>query len=289
MSELLRTVRNITARCPYSKTCQPFNGKSYFRPIGHARSFCYRLTSGCLVFKGAEPLASDYKRAFKIAWAQRSPLHFSAIDHFLIVEEEVYLALTVPSALACARKTLAFVTSFVKCHHRIPALPLPLMVLKIPDNKSRTFLSALLPYCSGRGHISGENRLEHISQHGLAVYVYYYPSTPLRAGHQVGKFPGSFGIYSGRNISPKGFDSDIAIKQWIRLIADILIAGWFPATKFGVGNCLQIQNLAINGGFCDIDSIFPMTDVSNLDDFYGHFIFCVEQFSQSKAYSNSST
>jgi hypothetical protein len=37
-------------------------------------------------------------------------------------------------------------------------------------------------------------RMESLAEGGLGVYVYYYPSTPLRLAHVLGAFPGAHGV-----------------------------------------------------------------------------------------------
>jgi hypothetical protein len=201
--------------------------------------------------------------------------------HFLISEEEVYLALTLPSAMRCAQKTSEFLSSFSRYHRHSPSVPLPLLVLRIPERIAAKFLSQLEPYYSDRGHLTGAERLRQAAQEGLAVYVYYYPSLPIRAAHVVGQFRGSFGIYSSSKLREFSLDIEKLIQDWTQLFGEILLAGWLPASKFAIGHCLQAQNLVIDGGFCDVDSVLPMKKIKNIEDFYSALLFCVNEFTAS--------
>jgi hypothetical protein len=71
------------------------------------------------------------------------------------------------------------------------------------------------------------------------------------------------------------FDIDAAISGWLTLLCDILELGYFPTTKVHTGNCLQLQNVVTDGGFCDIDSVEPMNRVTGTFDFFDALLTAV--------------
>jgi hypothetical protein len=90
-------------------------------------------------------------------------------------------------------------------------------------------------------------------------------------------FPGSHeaGHYRQSNV-----DFKAAISGWLDLISEMLVLGYFPTYHIHQGNCMQPQNLVIDGGMCDIDSLHPMsldtTDRDFMDSlFYSLIQFCV--------------
>lgn len=265
--------------CPTSQTARSFEGKNYFRLMGHARSFCMRLeVGGCLVFKGTEPLSQDYPKILKDVWERRTPFLPSRIEHFTLKEDEIFLAMTLEGARYCANLSSDWISIYFKSYQRLPKTPFPLMVFRIDDNATSAFTKQLLPLLSDRGQQSAKKRIEPLLKEGLAVYVYYYHSVPYRAAHIGGFFPGSdgYGVKEGE-IQNVDYDIEKAIEGWILLMSEMLKVGFMPTTKIHTGNCLQSQNLAIDGGFCDIDSLEKMSNIKNMRDFEGAFFFSVRE------------
>lgn len=80
---------------------------------------------------------------------------------------------------------------------------------------------------------------------------------PIRLAHALNSFPGSFGVATPA--APRlAFDIDAAAVSWTDLFARMLVAGFVPTTPIHTGNCLQSQNVTIDGGFCDVDSLEPI-------------------------------
>lgn len=111
--------------------------------------------------------------------------------------------------------------------------------------------------------------VEMILKEGLGAVVYYYPTVPIRVAHLDNELgdgaPASFrarldSLQRGEiNPSP-------TIEKWIDQVARMLATGFLPGSidSIGVGHCLEAQNAVIDGGFVDLGSMVPMTEV--IDD-----------------------
>ncbi|MCE5288105.1 MAG: hypothetical protein LLG14_02570 [Nocardiaceae bacterium] len=267
----------IATSCLVAGTTQPFSGEAYTRPIGHTRSFYLRLSAGVLVFKGTEPMSSDYRTVFEEAWEKRPVNGLSAMDHFVLIEDEVYLALTERAARNGATRTHAWVTAYAARYGEIPQTPVPVMVLRLPQETSAAFAADLQPFLTDRPQHSARRRVEELVANGLATYVYYYPGDPTRLAHALGDFPGSFEVGAS---SPQRttFNLDRAVEAWIQLFARMLVVGFVPTTQIHTGNCLQAQNVAVDGGMCDIDSVEPLVALRTTRDFAAAIMYSLEEF-----------
>ena len=283
--ELDCALEALSSQCPVAASSRPFAGPSYSRPVGHARSFLLRLKSGgVLVFKGTEPLSDDGSDVLQEAWKRRPAFEYSRLEHFVLREAEIYLALTLKSAVFCAQQTSRFVADYLDVFGRLPRVPLPLMVYAFPTDVSEAFLDRLRPLVSDRGQMSAVGRLEELAVGGFGVYAYYYPTVPVRAAHAIGRFPGSGGIgIDGGAKSRHDFNVDEAVNGWIGLVADMLISGYLPTRPVHTGNCVQLQNLAVDGGLCDVDSVEHMSKVRDSRDFIGALFLSIHVLSESVA------
>jgi hypothetical protein len=274
---LRRVLDSIGDQCPVADTCRPFDDGTYHRMKGHVRSFVARTDNGVLVIKGTEPMSKDYGEILVDAEKARDFLFLSKVDWFLIVENEPFLGQALNLAENYARISLEFTQKYVARFGKLPRVPFPVGVFKIPQAVAEDFGTKSAPYACDRPQLNARERLGRLIQRGLGVFVYYYPGQPIRAAHARGVFPGSHeaGSYQQSN----GVDWKAAISGWLDLIAEMMIVGYFPTYHIHQGNCLQPQNLVIDGGMCDIDSLHPMskdkTDLEFMDSlFYSLLQFC---------------
>jgi hypothetical protein len=269
--------------CPVAPSCYPFSGEHYLRPTGHARSFCMKVPGGgYLVFKGTEPLIQDFDKILKEAWDNRKAYYPSALEHFILFEHEVYLGVLLRGALFCAEQSTEWTTAYLKTFKRLPSTPFPLAVFRLPEDRTLHYKEKLMAYLSDRGQISAKRSAEALIGEGLGVYVYYYPSIPLRAAHVKGEYPGSYGVANRPvGLEKKSLDAEKIIGSWMNLFSEMLVAGYMPTTAVHTGNCLQLQNLAVNGGFCDIDSLEKMSRIRNMKDFERALFYSISMFWQS--------
>jgi len=272
--------------CPVAETARTFEGEHFERPRGHARSFLLRLREGVLVFKGTEPFSPDYREILEEAWQKRELGRYSAMDHFAIVEDEVYLGLTKRLAVGGAQRTWAWVSAHTEIFRELPRTPFPLLVLEVPDSVTQEFGDVLLPLLSDRLQFSARKKVEGLLRDGLGVYVYYYPGMPIRLAHALGSFPGSFGV-GANDESRLAFDIDAAVVSWTDIFAGMLVAGFVPTTPVHTGNCLQSQNVVIDGGLCDVDSMEPIASLPHTRDLASALITSLTELTQTVSSATS--
>ena len=263
--EIFKAFEILQKQCPVASTCEEFVEGRFFRLKGHARSFCMTVGDGVLVFKGSEPFSKDYLSVYERSWIHPTDDMPSTIEGFVMFEHEVYLAMTRKAALNCAEVTKQFVKDYHTQINLLPHVPIPLHVFMIPDSITKCFLDTVSPFLSNRSQFSVHDYTMTLAKDGLAVYVYYYAGHPLRAAHAMGDFPGGYDIWRQERDLKNGeqFDLKAISNSWISLVANMFGVGYVPTTWLHTGNCVHPQNLVMDGGMCDIDSIEPLTNLNS--------------------------
>jgi hypothetical protein len=107
-------------------------------------------------------------------------------------------------------------------------------------------------------------RIEPLLQAGLAIYVYYYPSPPVRANYL-----GDLSMPQFKQFVARTLDQDRTVAGWTRLLIRLLYLGYLPYSVLneGLGACMDFGNAALDGGFCDPDSIVAL-DARSDDEFF---------------------
>ena len=124
-----------------------------------------------------------------------------------------------------------------------------------------------------------------VADGGLAVYLYYYAGMPYRWRDIEPRLAGvrSVSGYAKRWAElGKHFDPHVAIMGWTRMLVRILALGYFPCilSQLASGNCLQPQNVAIDGGLFDLDSLQPFDKVLDEREFRETFFTSLTFFTQ---------
>lgn len=273
-------VDELPRSCPVAESCQPFDDGTFHRLKGHVRSFAARTSGGgVVVYKGTEPLTRDYVEVCEDARRARAFCMLSKIDWFLLIENEPFLGQSLPIALHYAKLSLEFTAKYVARTGQLPRMPFPLAVLRLPQQVAEQFAENCRPFISDRPQLSARERLADLIPKGLGVFVYYYPGTPLRAAHARGMFPGSH--EAGAFQSAAAIDFKSAIDGWLDLVAEMLVLGYFPTANIHQGNCMQAQNLVIDGGMCDIDSLEAMSNLTTDRDFHDALFYSLLQLTAS--------
>ena len=175
-------------------------------------------------------------------------------------------ALTLPEALTEARRAAELQGRFLEEYGAPGDLPVPLLVVRWSEEVVARFRGRLLPLLSGftLGIAEGELR------DGLACYVYWFPQAPFpRVSHFAGTLAqesqrtGSGGFTNTRLIHATlkhNLDAGAVVDSWVRLTARFLWLGYFPSDiqHFKNGQCIEPQNVLLNGAFADVDSVLPM-------------------------------
>ncbi|MFE8605394.1 AMP-binding protein [Archangium violaceum] len=280
--ELERMKRDI----PVPPTNGTFDTEGFFRPQGHFRSF-YRRGPGesVLAIKGAEVRCEDQSGFFHLLQQrlfERFAKHSvtNTLEYFLIQERKVPGAVTLPEALTEAQRAAELQGRFLEEFHEPGGLPLPLLVVRWSEEVVARFRSRLLPLLSGFTLTIAQNELRD----GLACYVYWFPKAPFpRVSHFAGTLAqesqrtGSGGFSNTRLVYATlkhNLDPEAVVDSWVRLTARMLLLGYFPSDiqHFKNGQCIEPQNVLLNGTFADLDSVIPMRQLGSDREFYASFL-----------------
>ncbi|SMG01555.1 hypothetical protein BSIN_4436 [Burkholderia singularis] len=248
------------------------------RPDRHVRAFYLDLGKlksvpngqGYIAIKGTEPVSENFgsitKRmgemwnifSWTIGGQARHVLEdltlMNQLERFPISEGKPPGVHPLWDADDEARCALQLQSAYYRRFGRLARIPTPLFVYRWPTEVRERALDVLRPQLSPRT----ATLVEAMIRDDLGAYVYYYPSYPLRAMHVRGGDVGPEVSYDKRHsVLRELSDPDTAIQRWIRLTAEFLALGWIPTdpSHFGRGNCLMAQNLVLDGGIVDVNSI----------------------------------
>ena len=100
----IATVLDAVVRgCPVAETARTFEGEHFERIRAISRS-CSACARACWCSKARSRSAPDYTDIIEEAWQKRELGRYSAMDHFAIAEDEVYLGLTKRTAVGGAHQ-----------------------------------------------------------------------------------------------------------------------------------------------------------------------------------------
>ncbi|WP_158501832.1 AMP-binding protein [Vitiosangium sp. GDMCC 1.1324] len=280
--ELERMKRDI----PVPPTNGTFDTEGFFRPQGHFRSF-YRRGPGesVLAIKGAEVRCDDqlgFLQLLQQRLFERFAKHSvtNTLEYFLIQERKVPGALTLPEALNEAQHAAEVQSRFLEEFHEPGGVPLPLLVVRWSEDVVARFRARLLPLLSGFTLTIAQGELRD----GLACYVYWFPKAPFpRVSHFAGSLAqesqrtGSGGFANTRLVYATlkhNLDPEAVVDSWVKLAARLLLLGYFPSDiqHFKNGQCIEPQNVLLNGTFADLDSVIPMRQLGSDREFYASFL-----------------
>jgi hypothetical protein len=264
-------MEGLREEVPIARTCASFAEEPYSRPFEHRRCFYYSFDSGgTLAFKGTEPLADDFADEVRHIESTRSPFSRSALNHFVTAEHKVSLGVSVHEAQTQADITTRFQADHVARFGTLARVPVPLLVVQWPPSVREGLLETLRPYLAPTSFAN----LVRITEPGLGALVYYYPTLPLRASaaapgivadllYPEAAYPERMGASVAQRLDRlrERVEPSDTVTSWIQLVADMLLLGYFPFDTYYMGHCLQLQNLCIDGGCVDTDSLVPMSRI----------------------------
>ncbi len=248
------------------------------RPDRHVRAFYLHLdklesvTGGqdCLAIKGTEPASENFDSIAKrmgemwnifswtIGGAARHLIEdltlLNQLERFPICEGKPPGVHPLWDAEDEARCALELQSDYFRRFGKLARIPTPLFVYRWPREVREQALQTLRPLLSPKTGML----VESLIGDDLGAYVYHYPSYPLRAMHVRGGDVGPEVSYDARHAKLAALsEPGTAVERWIRLTAEFLALGWIPTdpAHFGRGNCLMGQNLCLDGGIVDVNSI----------------------------------
>jgi len=265
----------LVAGVPILRDVHEVDHGPYLRPSGHRRAFYVRDGAGAggvLAVKGTEPLAANFGDFLDEIAAARvgvevrlgspavdrtlSRAELGGLDKFPILEGKVPGAVTVREALGEAHAALAIQRAHVARHGAPARLPLPVLVGRWPAEVTGRVEAELKARMTGRGL---DLALAALSG-GLGVYVYRYPTVPIRLAHLAVPDARRGADVAGRLAAiARHVDPRAIVDGWLGLTARMLALGFVPKDPRAVvsGDCLQVQNACLDGGFTDVESVAP--------------------------------
>lgn len=263
--QALEALEYLQLRIPLPRSASANVDGHFYRLPNHNRSFCYSLAQSrsvidapVLVFKGCEPLLQDFPAMLE--WMTQAPLRKSSrvmADHFPLSEGKIPGALSLKEATREAQIALDVQEKHLRHYGELAKLPVPLLIHSTTEEKRDQCAGLLRRKLSQ----SAFDRIEPLLQHGLAIYVYYYPSAPIRANYW-----GDMTAPQLRQFIEETLNEDKVVIGWVRLVVRLLYLGYLPYTvrNEGLGACMDFGNATLDGGFCDPDSIVPIE--AGMDD-----------------------
>jgi hypothetical protein len=180
-------------------------------------------------------------------------------DHFPLAEGKIPGVLSLREANREASIALDVQKKHLTHYGELAKIPTPVLVHSISEEKKHSCTTLLRQKLSQ----SAFDRVEPLLQCGISIYVYYYPSPPIRANYW-----GDAGAPQFRSFFEKKPNLENVVSDWARLILRLIYLGYLPYSvrNEGLGACMDFGNAALNGGFCDPDSIIKI-DKSMDDEF----------------------
>lgn len=256
----------------------------FTRPDRHVRAFYLEMAklrsvrgSGCVAIKGSEPLVDNFHHIVKrmaelwnvFSWSigggSRHILEdwtlLNQLERFPLCEGKPPAVHPMWDAEEEATCALELQTAYFRRFGKLARIPTPLFVCRWSDEVRDRAWQALEPHLSDKTKLLVKSQIEG----GLGTFVYYYPSLPLRAMHLRGGDVGPEVAYDKRHDFLSSLsDPRTAVEGWIKTTAEILALGWVPTdpANFSRGYCVMPQNLVIDGGIVDVNSLRAVSTFS---------------------------
>jgi hypothetical protein len=228
-------LEGLRSGVPYMASAAPGEQGELYRIRGHNRSVCIALsgdksTSDVVVIKGSEPLLPDFERyldwmQFKSFGAWPRPM----MEHFPLFEGKTPGTVALDEARKEAELALDVQTAHLRHYGELMHLPVPLMVLSLPAAAHDRVVAQLRPV--------------RVTAVGRPRYI--WPAPPDMASRE--------------NVMEK------MIPGWIQIAARLLWLGFLPSTPLAwrLGAIFDPNNSCLDGGACDIASVYPIADANH--------------------------
>ena len=253
-------IDRLRTAIPVMPSALPGRQGPVYRLHGHNRSVCLTLaddpaTSDVIVLKGSEPLLPDF-RAY-VEWMTRR--QFGAwprpmSEHFPLFEGKAPGTVFLDEAMREAEIALDVQRRHLAEYGALMRLPVPVFVFKLPLDAETAVVGLL------RSALS-EPAFDRVAPHlgrGIGIFAYYYPGPPVRV-HAVGR-AASFGP-APRTLAARPHIINETLPGWFAIAARLLWLGFLPTSPLAwrLGDIFDANNACLDGGVCDVNSIYPMT------------------------------
>jgi len=172
-------------------------------------------------------------------------VEMTVLDRFLFLEQKFPGAVCLHEALGEAELAAQFQLAHLRRYGQLARVPVPLAVHQLDNQLCQQLAARLCRRLPERHH----RRVEALLP--LGVLVYWYPTLPERVSHIPLPLEGRLDRL--REL----VDPDRLIDSWIELVRRCLELGWAPCDPRCSlqGTCLEPQNLTMDGGIVDLDSL----------------------------------
>jgi hypothetical protein len=246
-------------------TYKSFNEDSYLRFENQRRSFCYNPKpleyQNTICFKGCEVLSDDFAENLK-ALAIEGPSHLGLrlLEHFIIAEQKVPACLTYSEAIKEAEIALELQDKYYELYGEFAPLPLPIKVIKLPLEMHLNLEEKLKPITTKENL---NNVISLLESQGLAIYMYIFPSFPMRVCHLDIPPDTQHPKERRKKLIELAGEPKFVIESWINLFSRLLCLGYLLGTTRSLftGLACDFNNATLNGGFCDVGSIEKISDI----------------------------
>jgi hypothetical protein len=238
---------------------KPFDDGTYVRLPMQRRCF-YMKTTGpaVLAFKGTEPLAVGFAEELGRMKRERAAGPLPLIDVYPLFEQKLPLAVGLDEALGEARAAAQLQEPFLRKYAQPAIAPVPIAVFQLPREAELAYREQVLG-------LAGKRTAKLVTQleQALGVYVYYYPHLPVRVLHaeNADSFPERVEKLVA---NPHAIHPLDALTSLVTTIARMFSVGLLPLSSdaFYIGTCISPQNVTLQGGICDVDSIVAIDELT---------------------------
>jgi hypothetical protein len=270
---------------PVPKTVTAFVRAPFFRPPTSHR--CYYFwpampASGeppgsgsgraVLAMKGLEPCAPDFPALLEHLRRPCFSPHNMA-EHLAIEENKVAGCLSLAEALEESERAAALQIAHLRVYGALARVPLPLLVLRHSPSTEARVRDALRERLSAAAF----EVVEPVVRGGLAAYVYYYPTPPVRV-KDVDYLLQAFAFEERTRHLRSLCDPEEVVLRFATGVARMLHLGFLPSSlaSLHTGSLCQPQNACLDGGFVDLDSLTRFTDLPDDTAMYAGLEFTVD-------------
>ncbi len=267
--KVIQAVERLRAGVPAMRSAIPGTQGDFYRLKKHNRAFCWALSrekghlSDVISLKGTEPLLQDFNKY--LGWMSRRRIGDirPITEHFPLSEGKAPGCVYLAEAEAEAEVALEIQRKHLIHYGELAHVPTPLFVFRLSEQTELDTIAALRKQISKPAF----ERVAPSLRQGLGIYAYYYPGPPVRV-HAIGA-PWCF--LKGQEML--GTPQHIVMKtvpKWIQLYARLLWLGYLPVTPLAwrLGSIFDPNNACLDGGGCDVGTVFPMAEVTD-DGFFG--------------------
>ena len=166
--------------------------------------------------------------------------------------------------------SVVLIEGYLKNFKKLPNVPIPIELYSYDDAFKEEVLSTL----KGKLPRFVFNEVEDILKNDtFGVMKFFYPSAPFRV----------MDVRSKDHRAELYWNSNYSILfLWCDLLIDFVSLGYLPGSKhFSIqGTSVDPQNLLLSGGFSDLGSLVPISELSERVAFES-FIYCIQKINQS--------